>query len=588
MSIRHVVLFAALISSVADQGQAEIRPDFLMDTNPDCTPLPPLRSSMKEHKALWIETLNRPEIDLQRMSAESIAMAREKGITGLNDAIPGLEKILMAESTHPAARFAAARALVVLESRGSAEKLFQASQKYGSELRQLVEPALAQWDFGPIKPIWLKRLDTPTARRTDFMLAAQGVAIVQESQALPVLRAMVLDLNQAADIRLEAASASGQLIQTGLDEDAERLSKERRSNAIVNRHCALRLLARHDSDQARRVLTELAQDTEPSIIAASLKRLFEIDPALVLPHTERGLKNADANVRHQAARAYVSLPSPERIPALARLLDDPHPDNRRRIREDLYQLAAKPELNESIRTSAMEILKGDPWRGQEQSILLLGQLEHQPAAARFVELLESDRNEVSITAGWGLRKLANVQTTAAILDKIRRQTIVRKVVTRDEIDLQVGHLFEACGRIRAKEGESLMLEYVPKDLLMGERSRSAAVWALGWLHEGVPDDALGQKLLERINDTSIIPPESFLLKRQAIITLARMKAVSFAANLRIPVENGTSNEPVAISRVWAIEQLTGEKLPGPKPDTIGYGTWFLEPVIPPGSESKDR
>jgi hypothetical protein len=242
--------------------QAEIQIDFLMDTNPDCSQLAPLRLEMNEHKQLWFEALARPEIDLQRMSAESIALAKEKGISGLSEAIPSLEKIVVTDSTHPAARFSAARALVALDARGSAETLFQASRKYGSDIRQLVEPALASWDFGPIKSIWMKRLDAPGVRTRDFMLATRGLGKMREAAALPVLRAIVLDLNLPSDVRLESASAAGQLVDTGFEEDAERLIHEARTNPNVNRHSAIRLLARHSSDDAIKVFHELAADHE--------------------------------------------------------------------------------------------------------------------------------------------------------------------------------------------------------------------------------------------------------------------------------------------------------------------------------------
>ena len=571
---------ATVLCLIVTTARAEIQTGFLMDTNPDCLPKPSLKLDMQQHRQLWFSTLTRPEVDLQRMAAETITLANEKDVPGLLEAVPYLKSIVAAESTHFSARFAAARALISLDSRESADTLFQAARKYGADLRQLVEPALAKWDFGPVKSIWIKRLDEPGVRPRDFMLATRGLGIVRETAALPRLKAIVLDLNQPSDIRLESAAAAGQLAENGLGSDAEQLIHETRTNRKANCHCAIRLLVRHSDDDSRGILNELVADPEPSIVAAALERLNGIDSALVLPHSEKAMKSVDVNVRHQGAIAYVRLPTVERMAPLGRLLDDPNPELRKRICDDLNRISENTELNGPIRSVAVEVLNGTRWQGQEQAVRLLGQLEHQPAAGRFVELLESDRAEVSIIAAWGLRQLANPETTNPILGKIERQSVARRILNSEKLDLQVAYLFEACGRIRAREAIPLIRQYIPKDLIMGERSRAAAVWALGWIHEGMPDNSLGKLLLERINDPSIMPPESLLLKRQAIITLGRMKAVDFAADLRIPVANGTPNDPVSLARVWAIKELTGEELPGPRPGSTGYGAWFLEPVIP--------
>jgi HEAT repeat protein len=578
--------FVLLILAATPAAQGEIRPDFLMDTNTDCTPFPPVkRLDLPKNVSLWIEALGRPEIDMQRMASDSISTAALEGVHDLPKAIPALEKILVSESSHPAARFAAARALIQIDSRNSADKLFDASRKHGADMRQLIEPKLAQWNFGPIKAVWTGRLDTPSKWPRDLFLAIRGISQVQETTAAPQLKAIVFDLILTPDIRLEAASALGQLVRAGLEEDADRLIHEKRTSPIVNRHCALRLLANHDSEQTRRLLAEIASDADPSLVGGALQKFYDIDPNLVLPFAEEAIKNLDANVRTVAARTYVSLPTTDRIPPLARLLDDPHPGVRRQVCQDLKTLAAKPELNETIRSSAMEMLHQESWRGQEQASLLLGDLEHQPASKRMVELLESPRTEVDIASAWGLRRIADSGTVPGIMDKIRRQTTYRlSKGNPDWLDLQVAHLFEALGQIRAKEAESLMKEYIPKSLPMGERSRSAAIWALGWLHEGIPDDQLAIDLNDRINDWNVPPAEMDGVRLHSIISIGRMKAVKYATEFRVPIEKKTHNDRLSLARRWAIKQMTGEELPNSVPDIINIRGWFLEPIFVPDAE----
>ncbi|WP_373649779.1 HEAT repeat domain-containing protein [Schlesneria sp. DSM 10557] len=574
----YVMVFTIAIVSTAC---AEIVPDFLMESDPDCRPLPPAPvQPMPKHLQLWFEVLKRPETDYQRMAAESISLAHKKGVPDLLQAIPTLETILTTESTHPAARYAAARALITLDSRDSASKLLEWSQKGGSDLRQLVEPALADWDFEPIRTVWKERLDASNKQhRRELLLAVRGLARVQEVSALPTLRNIALDVARSPDIRLAAAAAAGALAETGLESDAQLLQAEKRKSPIINRRCAIHLLQRHTSEAAIKSLLELATEQEPTLAAAALERLNQIDSHLVLPLAEGAMKNLDANVRMQGAIAYIKLPTTDRIPALAELLNDLHPGIRQHVSTELLRLAQDPALDETIRSTSMAIAQRDQWQGQEQSALLLGSLEHQPASTRFVELLESERREVMVSSAWALRKIADPATASAIVDKIRRQTIARKNVYPAGLDQQVAHLLEACGKMQVKQAERDMIGYIPKVGAMGERSRGAAIWALGKLHTGTPDPTVAELLIDRVNDEGTMPPEFILIKQLSIVSLGRMKAQEYAPEFRNLLEKGNSNDAISLARRWALKELTGEEYPLPEADPIGPGTWFLNPLV---------
>ena len=580
MSHRTFSCVATILLAATGAACAEIQPDFLMDSDPAFQLPETIKVFRFDYKGMWNDALARPEVDLQRMTAETIALAHKKGVPDLIETVPTLEKILMSESSHPSARFAAARALTVLESVRSSEMLFEATQKYGADLRHLVEPALAEWDFVPIRAVWSKRLDSAGTRPRDVMLAIRGLGRVRDASALSTLRKISLDTVRVPDVRLEAASAAGLLAETGLEADADRLIHETHSTQVINRHCAIRLLTRHGSEPSRQLLIELATDAEPSIAAAALERLNEIDPALVLPFAERAFANADVHVREQGARSYLSLPTTERIGPLGELLDDPHPALRRRICEGLYRLARNAELKETIIQAAMVVLARERWQGHEQASLLLGALEYQPASKRLVELLESPRTEVMINSAWGLRKIADPLTIPAIVDKIRRQTVARKTIFKLGVDDQVAHLFEACGRMQAMDAELLMIEHIPKQLILGPLSRGAAVWALGWLHVGVPNAELGIAFVGRLTDPSMMPPETELVKHMCAISLARMKAIEHVPVLKHLVGDATPNSKYGMGLQWAIKELTGEVIPGPFPRFVGPGSWFLEPLAP--------
>src|SRR4029079_3987483 len=137
------------------------------------------------------------------------------------------------------------------------------------------------------------------------------------------------------------------------------------------------------------------------------------------------------------------------------------------------------------------------WRGLEQAALLLGALDHKPAAGRLVELLEFDRPEVRITAAWGLKNLPLPETLPAQFDKAGRNCELRKNGSSlPDLDEQTAHLFEAFGRMKFAVAEPLLREHIPKNAPAGVLARKSAIWSLGLLHEGIPDEALAQKLIE--------------------------------------------------------------------------------------------
>jgi HEAT repeat protein len=515
---------------------------------------------------------------MQRMAAETVARAHPLGVPGLNDAVPRLETLLTEEASHPSVRFAAARALIVLDSRDSSAKLFDASQARGADLRQLVEPALAQWDYAPALDVWIARLDATDVRHRDLLLAVRGLGEVGDSSALSQLLSIAIDLTRESDLRLEAATAAGLVADSGLETDADRLAHERRTPPIVNQLCAVRMLARHASDRSNQLLAELAGGAEPAVVVAALRRLYEVDPALVVPLAEAAMQSTDPLVRLEGARAWLTLPTVERISTLGRLLADAHPDVRREVCERLLALAETPEFDEPIRAAAMDVLAGERWQGQEQAALLLGTLEDKAATTRLVELLDSPRQEVQLATAWALRSIADPESILALTTYARRKTELRKEVDVPGLDDQVAHVFEALGVLQAQEAVPLLVEYIPKNRPTGMRSRGAAIWALGRIKAGTRDADLEQALIERVTDFPERNPEIDLVKQMSAVALARMNAVDEAATMRDVIETQVISLPLGVTLRWAVEQLTDEEIPPPIPPPASQPDWFLEPV----------
>ena len=523
-----------------------------MDSDPVLPEHKIIKAYSEKYLPLWLQALERPAVEMQRLAAETVAQAHIEGIPKMIQAQPALARIVSAKETHPAPRFAAARALIVLEAKDAAPQLFQVAQDYDGSVRQLIEPALARWKHAPAYEIWRKRLTSSDVNHRDLMLACRCLGDTGDQSALPQLVSIVHASQRLDAERLSAARAAGQIKAAGLEGDAQKLA--RAGAAIIDRLCTAALLERHTSEPARTLLLTLAADPEPSVATAALHRLNALDFSLVLPLAEQALQNPDSGIRREGARTYAALPTVERIKLLGKHLDDPHPAVRAMVREDFRRLAADAQWNGVVRQSAMEMLAAESWRGQEQAALLLGALDHKPAAPRLIQLLDSPRGEVMISTAWALRKLALPETLPAMLKKANYLTDVRlRQRSFEELDFQGAHLFEALGRMNYKPAEPLMRRYVAKNYSMGEYSRSAAIYSLGLLHLGKPDDALAAQIAERVTESPVaMPPEFARVRLAGTIALRKMKASSQMKPLR--------------------DYLL------PEPVTISKGGWFLMPL----------
>lgn len=549
-----------------------------MDYDPDIQVVPVVKQYSPNLRALWLQALARPEVDMQRMTADAIARGHEAGIPDLIDAAPRLAELLADGRSPPAVQVAAARALVALEARQTAPQLAAAARKFGADLRQAAEPALAEWHYEPYAQDWESRLKSSETRHRDLILALRCLATIDRSAAAGRMLEFVHDPLQPPDVRFESARAAGILREKGLERDVHGLLAAP-SAARLNRVCAVQLLTRHDGAEARGLLLKFAVDEEPAVAVVALTRLIEIDPHLVLPVAEQSMQNADARVRQRGADAYVLLPDPNRVAVLARLLDDPHPAVRRSVCSSLLELTRRPELDGPIREAAVGMLAGDRWRGQEQAALLLGTLDHEPVAPRLQELLDSPRAEVEIAAAWALKSLAIPETLPALLEKTQQRTDIRTKPgpKPPALDEEVGHLFELFGQLKYAPAEPLLREHVPKRFELGLYTRSAAIWTLGHLHSGVPDEGLATQFMERAKDFGP-PAELHKVQIMSLISVGRMKAASKAEEVRRMTSPGEPSTYDSEVRRWVLMELTGKSLPQLAPQARRTGGWFLEPL----------
>ncbi len=527
---------------------------------------------------LWLEALRGPEVELRRQAAQTIAMAHREGMPGLADTAAPLVEAMAAPDQHPVVVLAAAQALVAIDARHAAPQLHAQAKRVGGELAEVVEPALAAWDYRPIRDVWLARLPDPETRPRALLLAIRGLRTVGERKAEPHLREMVLSVQAPSDFRLEAAVALASIAKEGLEDEARTLVAREPTATLVDRLVAASLLREHEGEAARELMLELAVDAEPAVAAIALGSLLEIDPLLVVPIAERTVESDDANVRRLGARSLVAWRTPEAVALLGPMLDDPHPDVRGYVRRSLVELASDADLAEPVIAEAVAMLATDRWRGLEQASLALVALDHKPAAGRLVELLEFERPEVFVTAAWALRRLAVPDTLDAMLDKARRQTKLAEGggALLIDVDRQVAQLFEAFGQMRHAEAEPLMLEYVPKQVPFGLESRTAAIWGLGHLHAGEPEPDLVERFVGRLSDTSPMFPEAPEVRTMAAISLGRMRAEDALPTLRRFAQGDFPEVQRACA--WALHEITGEPMPKLETIEIQRRNWFLDPI----------
>ena len=597
---------AGLCSFADAEERVPVTPSFLMDINIEGKTLPETFFLHPDLFGLWKVALAHPESEMRRNAAEAISTAHKKGHEGLSTFEPDLLNVLKQEKPLSASRYAAAKALITLDSRNSAAALFEASQSDGKDMRQLVEPVLADWGFAPIQEVWSKRVQTAETPRRELVLALRGLAKCQVSAAQGDLIQIATNVTQPADIRLAAAKAAGELSDTGLEEVALKLISGE-SAAIIDRLCAVSLLVKQRSTQAVELNTKMAVDAEPAVAGQALRNLFETDPQTVLPLAEASLKNLDASVRRVAIEAYLKIPTAERIEVLATHLSDPHPELRSLIREGFITHRENAEFADLILDLSIKALNGDEWRAQEQGALLAATFDRKETASRLVELLPSDRHEVAIATAWALRVIAVPETAPGITEQLDRQT---KLVTflEVEIETQICHLCEALAVFKYKPATSIMEHYIPKGVHHSPLARSAAIWSLGQIYADVAagsdgpqeenaltkaaqflgvkeqsDVQIAEKLAGefwgRVNDTESNDPEAEEVRRTSALAIGWIKAASQVDNLKIKIgEDAYSSSMVDLAMRWAILRISGEAVPILSPTQYEQIGWFLEPI----------
>ncbi|MEM9367805.1 MAG: hypothetical protein AAGD07_17575 [Planctomycetota bacterium] len=544
--------------------------------------------------SLWMRALQRPDPELQRMVVDTFALAHRRNMSGVEVVVDELERLLKVDSQDAEVRRACVRALIQMNRTEHATLLAKTARQHGGEISRLVEPALAAWKSDAMAADWLSRLrkaetfgsvasnqeprdDWPN--RKSMLDAIQGAASLDLKEATESLWLLVDGPHPFRDVRLAAADALGCLHASGLTDKAKAMV-DRQPADLMSDLTALRLLQRHRSDDAIAVLTQLTHRSEPAVKSEAFRRLFAIDPSRLLEMAEHDIASEDANIRRWIARALVHNKSPDDIPQIATLLDDVNPSLRDEIARALIDMAAEQDLRELVIRETTKVLNQDAWRGCEQATIVMVNVNHPDISDRLVELLFHPRGEVMTTAGWALRRFAIAKHLPSMLERsweIFRGFQNKQLGLADSglIALQQ-QLLMAFGQMKYEPADDLMRRFIPKRFDLGDGTRSAAIWGLGYLHEDEPDPALVSLLEGRLNDVSDEDPELDDVRRMAAVSLGRMRAKRSLGTLR--QYGGQGYSPISQSCEWSIARITDTPQPAlPAQPPRQYNDWFLRP-----------
>ena len=567
-----VLLLAAPFAGAADPL------DSHMDRDPELPGPKVVPTFPKGLPELWAKALDRPEVDYRCRAAQTIAEARGKGMAGLEATVPALVRELDRADQHPSVRLAAAQALIALDAKDAAAPSFVRHLAADDvDLREVIEPALAKWAYARAGAEWLRRLEKPPYRR-GAVLAAQGLTALKSAAAVPVLMRVVDATEASPAARLEAAQAVGVIRPAGGEADADRLAADATPKGVPSRVVAAWLLRHHAGPEAVRRLQAYATDREPAVAAVALARLVELDPSHVLPVLPAVLASPDAAVRGFGVAVLRQRPDDARVTLLGDRLSDPHPDVRAAARAALAEVAGKADLRRSALREVDRAVAGRDWRGAEQGALLVGLLDHKPAAGRLVDRLADPRPEVGVAAGWALRELRVPETFPAVLKHVQEYT--KQGTKPTEMgDRRLGQLVQLLGAVRYGPADEYLRGLVPPTPRALAETRAAACWALGYLHEGGPVPELARVFAGRVAAVNPGDLESVPVRRMAAVALGRMRAEAAVPTLqKFYVYKRPSSDVVSNACGWALGQITGEAYPAPGVEEAPETGWFLAPI----------
>lgn len=389
--------------------------------------------------------------------------------------------------------------------------------------RPTVERALAKWAKPIALSTWKARLVDKRCTEQDLSMACMGLGIVGGQDDLGLLTAVVTDATASNSVRLVAAKAIGRLSQTEQIKLAEQLKS---SPALHGDLLAMVVLGKNVSPETKKFVADIAQNASLLAQREAYRWLCEFDPetarSLAMAFTNRD----DSEIRKLCITIINQTENADAVPLMFKMLGDVHPDVRRLAHEQLLvNCGRSSEHEKAIRALTAPGLANADWQTKEQSILLTVELKQSEHIARLLELLNDPRPEVNIAAAWALRHLATEeQTLHAMLQHVQFWTGELKRQTSDyQVEefhrRRMAHLLDSFGVRMFEPAKETLLQFVPRNEILGLMPRVSAIWSCGKLWKGKRNPQLTNELVRRIADKNNLFPEAETVRFTSTIAL---------------------------------------------------------------------
>ena len=565
LDLPHVVRFQAL--------------PFRMHLDPLIPGLTVVSKLDERYFPLWVRVLEEAtDSEIQEVAALSLAQAADLKLADVQKSGPTLIAVMKA-SKNDRVRFACARALALADVKSAEPELVKMAAEGADPERLAIEPALARWKSAAAAELWRARLQNPQTTGVSFRLAAEGLAAITDAASAPELTRVVSSLTENYSKRTSAARALAVLVPDQAYAMTEPLFK----TDVVNRLLGLALL---DSvkPEAMRLAATYCEDASDGVASVAWQQVFHRQPEVLVKYLSSGCLHRDAQVRMSAARTIRLYPDAERTAWLHRQLSDVHIEVRNVARQMLVLIAGEhPELKEQIIAQAGDMLKPDSsdWQGIEQSLLILGQLYSTKFSTPCFALLDYPRDEVGVAAAWLIQLFPDESIRDQVRDYIlhlEEQVAGGKVPVGDFF-LRETMLLNYAGLLRIKDLQPLYEKQFSKSAAGTHEKRAAALWALALLFERNPVPELAAKYEERIKDRNSMPPESFPVRRMAVLSLGLLRAEASSKVVFESYEIDSQESSVIASTARWVLPLLGQPMPPDfAPVVMGVGGWRLNPA----------
>jgi HEAT repeat protein len=538
---------------------------------------------------LWIESLASADADERMRAAMALGKATQMKLRGPEAGVEELQAALDHRDGNVAARRAVASALVTMNVRAAAPKLLKHAQGSDVELVRIADRGLAQWDYEPARAMWIARLGDSQATLSMRVSAVRALGQVRDKAAEATLIAVAVNRAQDAGLRLEAARAAARVASAAAVTGARQLmaaapaSGEQgkpSSESSLHRLLAAELLADAGGlPGAEALLGELAIDRDSAVAHAAIVALVRARSASAATVAIKLAEHRDALVREQSVVALWQAMGEPGVAVIGARLSDPIPSVRRLAVPAMVDMIAHASTGTAARATVRSALSGENAIGVEEAAMVCGQaaalgLTTEPATStKLVSLLSHASPRVRFAVTWALRRIGDETARAALLE--RGKALLGQPVNPDT-DRELAQIIQAWGQWKQAGSEQVIRPLVAKNAKRTIEVRSAAVWSLGLLKEGAPDNALANELWSRINDNKGDNPESPDLQVLAVVTLGRMGHKPSAATMEKTLAKSTANTAMEVAMRWSVTRITGKAQQEPVPQSIVDRGWFLE------------